>query len=432
MVSGGADSACAAAALSRRRRPRARPRPARQLRAARRRRRRRADGRDALRRAPDRPPRRAVDREQLGPGNLQAAARAARYLAAERLRAASARPGSPPATPAPTSPRPSSTASRSRPGARALLGLEPALRPRHPPAARALARARPARSRRAAGLPFADDESNDDPTFARNRIRAEVLPALAELSPEAERNIAETRAELAEEAALLERVAFEALERAGAGPARHRLDAEPCAPGSRRSSGSPCARSPSARPAARSPLGRARAAEIARLAAQPEGGEVELGGGVSAICESGEVRFAAASGARRRPRARGRRPDASRPLPGRRLGGARRAAPGAGRTRRPGAGDARRRRARRAARGPHLARGRPDPPARAWTGSKTLGDLFTDRGVPRSQRARAPGGHCRRPGRLGRRRRRLGGLPARRRAPSRGRRPDRARPPLRP
>ena len=66
-------------------------------------------------------------------------------------------------------------------------------------------------------LPFADDESNLEPDFARNRVRAEVLPVLNELSPAAERNIAETQAELVEEAHLLERVVLEALEAAGAG-----------------------------------------------------------------------------------------------------------------------------------------------------------------------------------------------------------------------
>ena len=40
--------------------------------------------------------------------------------------------------------------------------------------------------------------------------------------------------------------------------------------------------------------GAQRAAEIVRLAARPEGGEVELGGGLRAICERGLIRFRAA------------------------------------------------------------------------------------------------------------------------------------------
>ena len=39
------------------------------------------------------------------------------------------------------------------------------------------------------------------------------------------------------------------------------------------------------------PLGRGRAAEVTRLAGRPEGGTVELGGGLVASCESGFVRF---------------------------------------------------------------------------------------------------------------------------------------------
>ena len=102
------------------------------------------------------------------------------------------------------------------PGSRALLGLAPraglVVRP-----LLGLERERVRELAIAAGLPFADDETNADPTFARNRIRAEVLPVLRDVNPGAEPNIAETRAELAEEAALLERVVLEALSEAGAG-----------------------------------------------------------------------------------------------------------------------------------------------------------------------------------------------------------------------
>jgi tRNA(Ile)-lysidine synthase len=143
----------------------------------------------------------------------------------------------------------------------------------------------------AAGLPFSDDETNEDLRFARNRIRARVLPELGELSPAAERNIAETRAELAEEAALLDRVVLEALDAAGAsaGAVAVRVEAlEGLEPGLRRLA----LRALAERAAGRSvALGRERAAEIERLAAQPEGGAVELGDGLMALCESGFVRF---------------------------------------------------------------------------------------------------------------------------------------------
>jgi tRNA(Ile)-lysidine synthase len=43
------------------------------------------------------------------------------------------------------------------------------------------------------------------------------------------------------------------------------------------------------------PLGRRRAAQIMRLALMPEGGEVDLGQGVRAICEQGLIRFETSS-----------------------------------------------------------------------------------------------------------------------------------------
>ena len=149
-------------------------------------------------------------------GNLQAAAREARYAAAEQLRVRSSADwiatGHTRTDLAETvlyrlAVSPWST------GASRPAGAE---RSRGATAARAGA-LRDAPPRRAGRAAFADDETNLDPGFARNRIRAEVLPVLRELSPAAERNVAETRAELEEEAQLLERVVLEALEAAGAG-----------------------------------------------------------------------------------------------------------------------------------------------------------------------------------------------------------------------
>lgn len=329
-----------------------------------------------------------VRSEDLGPGNLQAAARAARYLAAERLRA---RFG---ATWIATGHTRSDVAETvvyrlaKSPGSRALLGMSPragrVIRP-----LLSLSREETRALATAAGLPFADDESNFDPAFARNRIRAEVLPALAKLSPETERNIAETRAELSEEAALLERIAFEALERAGTGPSDTRLDARALRswePALQRLA----LRSLAERAAGRQiALGRARAMEIARLAADPEGGEVQLGGGISAVSESGTVCFRAGDPLDAAPE-----PVPSvLSLPGRAQVGdwevraELHPAPVA-----PG--------------GPELATldaaALGDPlHVRTWQqgdrmrplgmeGTKTLGDLFADRGIPRSQRTRVP------------------------------------------
>ncbi len=100
-----------------------------------------------------------VSREQLGPGNLQAAARAARYLAAERLRT---RFGvSWIATGHTRSDVAETVVYRlaKSPGSRALLGMSPrsgrVIRP-----LLALSREDTRSLATAAGLPFADDETN--------------------------------------------------------------------------------------------------------------------------------------------------------------------------------------------------------------------------------------------------------------------------------
>jgi tRNA(Ile)-lysidine synthase len=141
-----------------------------------------------------------------------------------------------------------------------------------------------------AGIRFADDPTNESPEFARNRIRNEVLPVLRDLSPAAERTIAETQAELREDAEALDRLAGEALASSGAAsdaiPADALLDLDPALARlalralAERAAGAPVS------------LGRQRAEGIRRLAADPEGGVVELGGGVEARIEHGHVRFA--------------------------------------------------------------------------------------------------------------------------------------------
>ncbi|MDP9228578.1 MAG: tRNA lysidine(34) synthetase TilS, partial [Actinomycetota bacterium] len=147
---------------------------------------------------------------------------------------------------------------------------------------------------REAALPFRDDPTNAEPRFARNRIRNEVLPVLREIGPALEATIAETQAELTEEGDSLDRLASEALDTAGADiagaigaqalaelePALRRLALRTLA---ERAAGHPV------------PLGRERTAEIVRLAGDPEGGVVELGGGVEARIEAGYVRFSAAA-----------------------------------------------------------------------------------------------------------------------------------------
>jgi tRNA(Ile)-lysidine synthase len=235
-----------------------------------------------------------VERPELPEGNLQAAARQVRYDAAERLRA---RTGAAVIVTGHTRTDLAETfiyRLAVSPGARALLGLAPrsgrVVRP-----LLGLGRERTRELAIAAGLPFADDESNLDPSFARNRIRAEVLPVLRELSPAAERNIAATRAELAEDASLLEVVALHELEGLGVGAGDLSVAAAQVAgldPALRRL----CLRALAERAAGRSvALGPERAAEIVRLGTAPEGGEVDLGGGLRAVCESGTIGFLTSS-----------------------------------------------------------------------------------------------------------------------------------------
>ncbi|OLE36986.1 MAG: tRNA lysidine(34) synthetase TilS [Actinobacteria bacterium 13_1_20CM_3_68_9] len=297
-----------------------------------------------------------IERPRQLAGNLQAAARDKRYAAAEQLRA---RTGSNWIATGHTRSDLAETVLYRlavSPGARALRGL-PAQSGRVVRPLLELERGETRGLAVQAGLPFADDETNLDLDFARNRVRAQVLPALHELSPAAERNIAETQAELVEDAHLLERVVLEALEAAGAGAGRA------------------------------VPLGRWRAAEIMRLAVRPVGGEVDLGHGVRALCEHGLIRFVASSEADAAPE------PASLRVPG----------------------------SCRFGRWEVRAEVRPGPlePAgpdlatldaealgeellvRTWRegdrmrplgmdGHKTLQDLFTDRGVPRSLRHHLP------------------------------------------
>jgi tRNA(Ile)-lysidine synthase len=72
---------------------------------------------------------------------------------------------------------------------------------------------------RARRLEWCEDPSNADRRFARARVRHDVLEALRELSPAVERTIAETAAQLREEAALLDAAVGDALDQLGRGPA---------------------------------------------------------------------------------------------------------------------------------------------------------------------------------------------------------------------
>jgi tRNA(Ile)-lysidine synthase len=230
-----------------------------------------------------------VESPDLGEGNVQAAAREARYAAAERLRRERGLDWV--ATGQTRTDLAETLLYRlaTSPGRRALIGLR----------ARRGAIVRPmiALDRNLvrglvaeAGLPFRDDPSNAEPLYARNRIRNEVLPVLRDIGPGVEGTIAETQAELAEEAETLERLAADALAASGAdaaGAIARDVLAE-MDPAIRRLALRRLAETATGTPV---PLGRSRAAEIWRLVNEPEGGVVELGGGVEARVEQGHVRF---------------------------------------------------------------------------------------------------------------------------------------------
>lgn len=145
----------------------------------------------------------AVLRAQPRPeGNLQAWARDLRYAEAERL--AGQRDGLL-ATGHTATDQVETILYRlaASPGRRALLGMVAAegrlIRP-----LLELTREQTAAYCRARGLPFAEDQSNADPRFARSRVRHELLPALRAVHPAAEANVLRTAALLREETELLE------------------------------------------------------------------------------------------------------------------------------------------------------------------------------------------------------------------------------------
>lgn len=136
---------------------------------------------------------------------------------------------------------------------------------------------------------YAVDESNDDPAYARNRIRIEVVPGLQRVNPAAERNIARTRHELQEDEDALAELAAKALADSGADPAEG-------IPGGLLVEMPPAVVRRLLRLAAESVLrrpvaiGSALVADAVRLARAPEGGELDLGAGQSLLFEAGRVR----------------------------------------------------------------------------------------------------------------------------------------------
>ena len=296
-------------------------------------------------------------------GNLQAAARDARYAAAERHAEGDYAAGHTATDQAETVLYRLATS----PGRRALLGMEPR-RGRLVRPLLGVSREEVREYLRGRGLRWREDPSNIDPRFARSRTRAQLVPALRSLGPAAERNVAETARLLRDEAEVLDAVAADALAGLGGGPAVElsRLgELEPA-----------LARLVLRRLAGDAALSRD---EVERLLALGQAGgtrSLDLGGGLRAVSEYGVLRFT---------HAREGEPPAVAEL----------AVPGSARF-----GDWEVE-ASLVDAGEVSVRSAPSFSVRAWRegdrmrplglgGTKTLQDLFTDRKVPRALRHALP------------------------------------------
>ena len=259
------------------------------------------------------------------------------------------------------------------PGRRALLGMEP----RRGRLVRPLLRATRAETHaycEARGLAWREDASNSDPAFSRARVREGLLAGLREIAPAAERTLAETAALLRDEAELLDAVVSDTIARLAPAGAVVLADLAAEPPALRR-----LVLRALAERAAGHELALSRdAAE--RVLALSGGGTrtLDLGGGLRAVVEYGTLRFA------------GEAPSEPEPVE--------LAVPGSARF------------------GDWEVEARPGAPGevqvsaaalggvatvRPWRegdrmrplglgGTKTLGDLFTDRKVPRALRRTLP------------------------------------------
>jgi tRNA(Ile)-lysidine synthase len=164
------------------------------------------------------------------------------------------------------------------PGRRALLGM----RARAGDVVRPLlevTRAETAAYCAERGLPYRDDPSNDTRAYARNRARANLVPALRELHPAAEANVLRTLGVLRDEAEVLDAVVAGVLD--GGATTAH-LAAQP--PALRRLAVQALA-------GADAPAIGHRADEILALAGDGGSASLDLGGGLRAVVEYGRLRF---------------------------------------------------------------------------------------------------------------------------------------------
>lgn len=233
-----------------------------------------------------------VFRPERSPGNVHAWARRERYRAAEQVRQERGLDWVAVAHTASDLAETMIYRLAVSPGTRALAAL-PARRGAVIRPLFAMSREQVRRAAEAAGLDFVDDLSNADPTFARTRIREQVMPVLAGLNPSVLDAITRTRADLAEE--------LDFLGVAGRGLVEVGPDGESVIAGPSLAAAHPAVRRYALRALAESVLGRPvpvsreQADSILRLVRSAEGGRIDLGGGASLVAESGSVAVEPAS-----------------------------------------------------------------------------------------------------------------------------------------
>jgi tRNA(Ile)-lysidine synthase len=224
------------------------------------------------------------------------------------------------------------------------------------------------------GLPWREDPSNDSPAYARNRARAELVPALRRLHPAAEANVLRTLALLRDEAAVLEAavdavLTDEQAALAALPPALARLCVQRLAD--------------DAAGRGQAPAVGGRAEELLALGAGEGSAALDVGGGLRAVAAYGRLRFERVNAPPAPPS------PAALAVPGRTsfAGGELSCEVGSDLAIADGTLD------RDALAGPLEVR--------AWRagdrmrplglgGSRSLQDLFTDRKVPRARRSRVP------------------------------------------
>jgi tRNA(Ile)-lysidine synthase len=221
-----------------------------------------------------------------GPGNLQAWARDNRYAAAARLALES---GATIATGHTADDQVETILYRlaSSPSRRALLGM----RPRDGRLARPLlgtTREEVTAYCERRGLLWREDATNIEPAFARNRIRAGLLPALAEVHPAALANVLRTAELLRDEAEVLDALVVAELDGSGAS-ARNEITLERLGelhPALRRLVVQRLADAAAGRPVP----GAANHAEQVAGLRRTGTAMLDLGGGVRAVVERGVLR----------------------------------------------------------------------------------------------------------------------------------------------